>query len=278
MWKPLPSGAVVVNANESEELLRSLLFGVERTHRLIEDGVLPELRRIADALESRAPRATARPRAPASTSPSAAVVLQVRDALAAGRFDEADALYATLVRDHPDSDEARTLPGEIATARAELVDDLRAQIEASRSASDPDTVLSLHDALAPLLEPEALVELNLQLVRWMLGLIMRRMRSGTVRGDVVRLAARVADRFGATTEGASLKASLPMLRRSAGLCTKCGEPYAGLAESCPRCVAAAVATGENRSSAPSQPVDEADDEIDPADGEAESEFDPFRFE
>lgn len=120
------------------------------------------------------------------------------------------------------------------------VDDLRARLEASRSANDPDSVLNLRDELALHLAAEALAELDRELVGWLIRLIQRRLRAGTVRSDVVQLAARVADRFGATVEGASLRASLPTLRRSAGLCAVCGEPYTGLENRCPRCQAAAV--------------------------------------
>jgi hypothetical protein len=41
-----------------------------------------------------------------------------------------------------------------------------------------------------------------------------------------------------TVEGASLRASLPTLRRSAGLCPRCAQPYTGLANACPQCLAA----------------------------------------
>jgi hypothetical protein len=138
-------------------------------------------------------------------------------------------------------------PGSVPVA------ELRARLDASRSANDPDAVIALRDELARQLDVEALGILDREVVGWLIKLIQRRMRAGTVRTDVVLLAARVADRFGTTVEGASLRASLPTLRRSAGLCPVCGEPYAGLEDRCPRCQARAVAEAE-----PGAPDDEGD--------------------
>jgi hypothetical protein len=94
-----------------------------------------------------------------------------------------------------------------------------------------------------------------------MSLIQRRLRTGTIRADVVVLAARVAESFGGTTEGASIRASLPTLRRSAGLCPKCAEPYAGVGDACPKCLAASSApipTGSVEGEFPdgSEPEDE----------------------
>jgi hypothetical protein len=131
-------------------------------------------------------------------------------------------------------------------ASAASVDELRARLDASRSANDPESVLVLRDELAAQLPAEAIAELDREVVHWLILLIQRRMRTGTVRADVVHLADRVARRFGTTLEGASLRASLPTLRRSAGLCPSCGEPYTGLEDVCPTCQAArqASATAE----------------------------------
>jgi predicted amidophosphoribosyltransferase len=42
-----------------------------------------------------------------------------------------------------------------------------------------------------------------------------------------------------TPEGASLRASLPTLRRAAGLCARCARPYKGIADACPACLTGA---------------------------------------
>ena len=57
---------------------------------------------------------------------------------------------------------------------------------------------------------------------------------------MVQLAARFAESFAATVEGASVRASLPTLRRSVGLCPRCAQPYIGVADACPNCLKGAA--------------------------------------
>ena len=66
-----------------------------------------------------------------------------------------------------------------------------------------------------------------------MALIQKRMRQGAMTTDIALLATRVAAAFDATPEGASLRAALPTLRRSVGLCARCGQPYTGIADACP---------------------------------------------
>jgi hypothetical protein len=67
-------------------------------------------------------------------------------------------------------------------------------------------------------------------------LIHRRLRTGTIQSEVVQLASRFSEVFATTVEGASVRAALPTLRRSVGLCPRCSQPYAGVAEACPKCL------------------------------------------
>lgn len=116
--------------------------------------------------------------------------------------------------------------------------DLRARMAAARQVGDPNQVLDHRDELSPLLAESERRVLDKQTLAWLMTLLQKRLRSGTVRADVAELAGRAADRFGDTVEGASLRASLPVLRRAAGLCVRCGKPYAGVSESCGECSAA----------------------------------------
>ncbi len=86
-----------------------------------------------------------------------------------------------------------------------------------------------------------------------MGLLMRRMRTGSVGGDVARLADRIASEFPDSPEGASLKASLPTLRRSAGLCARCSQPYTGIEAACPECLAAPASAGPTLLPFPDEP-------------------------
>jgi hypothetical protein len=213
-------------------------------------GLLEALERIAVALE--------RPRGEATQ-----VVIRMpdsheaREAISGRDWSKAATLLEAMA-DHP---ERGRLGEELAAARAVVADDLRCQLSAAREVNDPERVLLIHDELAPLLTSGDLHEIQQESVKWFLKLIMRRMRTGTVRADVADLASRVADRFGSTLEGASLRASLPTLRRSAGLCPKCGAPYAGLGDSCPTCVMSAALK-----SIPDPPLEDDTEEDDTGNG------------
>ena len=145
-------------------------------------------------------------------------------------------------------------------------------IRAARQVNDATRVMELFRGLGPAFDPGRRGELERELSRWFLELIHRRLRGGRIQVDVVELATAVAETFPATVEGASLRASLPTLRRSVGLCPRCAQPYVGTAAACPRCLAGA--TGATPT-AEDLPDDEPDDAApprrepsgdDPADG------------
>ncbi len=206
-----------------------------RLTRMIESRIVPALDRIAVALER---RETARPDTNQSGSLDrrATGFAEIRLALTQRRWDDADALLENVLHEFPDDPEGNALQGELARSREQALDELRLRLDASRSVNDPIAVIALHEEMTVLLRGEARRELERDVVRWLIGALQRRMRSGTVRSDVVELATRVAERFGTTPEGASVRASLPTLRRSAGLCPRCGGPYAGIEEACPKCL------------------------------------------
>lgn len=129
---------------------------------------------------------------------------------------------------------------QAATAPPVTRESLLEQVAASRAANDPDTVLALHGQLITLMDGEERARLDRELMSWFMSLLMKRMRGGTVRTDVAVLAARLVERFPATSEGAALRASLPTLRRSAGLCPVCAEVYQGVEDACPDCLARAA--------------------------------------
>ncbi|CAN5910201.1 hypothetical protein BH23PLA1_BH23PLA1_42020 [soil metagenome] len=116
------------------------------------------------------------------------------------------------------------------------VEGLKARLEAARQVGDIEQILACRAALAEHLDRQDRQGIDRQVVGWLMALIHKRLRAGTVGPDLASLAARVAESFAETPEGASLRAALPTLRRSAGLCPRCAEPYTGVAEACPRCL------------------------------------------
>ena len=121
-------------------------------------------------------------------------------------------------------------------AKQGAVQTLRAKIDAAREVHDPERILDLRDLLTPLLPAEALRTLDRELASWCMGVIQKRLRTGTMSVDVATLAGRVAESLDTTIEGASLRAALPTLRRSAGLCARCAKPYTGIEDACPECL------------------------------------------
>jgi hypothetical protein len=136
--------------------------------------------------------------------------------------------------------ESRSLgqPTESGQARPATtgLQDRMAELKAAREVNDPTRVLELYHAVAPGLEAEPRRHLQSEVAEWFLTVIYRRLRTGKIQVDVVDLAARFAESFAATTQGASVLAALPMLRRSAGLCPRCAQPYIGTGQACPQCL------------------------------------------
>jgi hypothetical protein len=163
----------------------------------------------------------------------------IRRAIRAGDWNTAAALVEALSRDHADDSHVSPLAAEYQAAKEAALRDQTAQLDAARKVNDAERVLELHQAMVPLLEAEARASLEAELSQWFLRLIHKRLRTGKIQADVAVLAGRIADAFSRTVEGASLRASLPTLRRSAGLCPRCAQPYTGLVDACPDCLATA---------------------------------------
>ncbi len=197
-----------------------------RAVELIERHAVPTLGRIALALENLAP--------PSPSVPDDRPIAEARRAIAGARWALADRLVGAIVRDRP-GPEAANLLAELADSRERAVSGFRAQLDAARVAGEALRVVDLRDELTQHLRGEDLGALDRQLVRWLVGEVRRRVKTGPIRPDLAELAARVVDSFADTPEGATLRTSLPNLRRSAGLCVSCGRPHRGNPETCPRC-------------------------------------------
>lgn len=218
----------------SAELIDLLIDGADaawRTADLIELKMIPTLGRIANALE----------KAPGSRNTQGEtiepVATAVRRAIVERRWEQAERLIAALGDAGQSGSEGSILNNELEQARNRLIETHRQELEAGRAANDPDRVLEARDVLTLHLRGERLIELDRQLVRWLVGLLQSWVRSGRQPEATALLAARVAETFGDTAEGASLRAAVPNLRRKAGLCPRCARPFQGSGDVCPRCIA-----------------------------------------
>jgi hypothetical protein len=224
----ISTGAILIDAfaDQAEAAARSA--------NLIEQHAIPTLGRIAQALEKLS--LPEKPREPDPEDDETARSNQIaRQAIAAGRWAQAEKLVARFVKDHPGPDAAR-LFAELEDARNRAVEGLMVRLDKAKAAGDGLLAVEIRDALTEHLRGDRLAKLDRDLVRWLVGEIKRKVRSGSIKPEVATLASRVADSFADTPEGLALKGSIPNLRRSAGLCPRCARPYRGSDDACPRCL------------------------------------------
>jgi hypothetical protein len=176
------------------------------------------------------------PAASLAAGPRSAALAEFRITLKQEDWAQAESQIASFASTNPDDPVVVQLRDELKAAREAAALSLQARLEAAREANDTQRVLEIRENLAAVLDPEQLAPLDRPLARWFLDLIQKRLRQGAISVDVVVLATRVAAALDTTVEGASLRAALPTLRRSVGLCARCGNPYTGIADACPACL------------------------------------------
>ncbi len=114
---------------------------------------------------------------------------------------------------------------------------LREQLDQAEKAADGEAMLNARDRLSAYLDGTQLHQVDRRVAHWMATLLRAALVQGRAK-EVIGLAERVADAFGSTTpEGAQVRSSLPTLRRSAGLCPDCSQPYDVSLVRCPACEA-----------------------------------------
>jgi hypothetical protein len=206
----------------SEELLKQATVGVQ------------VLERINLTLGSRVEQL-----ASGSPSPSdrEGFLAGIEGATRSGQWADAAALLEAFGARFPEDPNLPGLTAQLDAGRRRAARDQMAQLEAARQVNDPTRVLELYQAVGPALELEQRTALERDLASWFLSLMHRRLRTGKIQPEVVALATQVAETFATTAAGASMRAALPTLRRSVGLCPRCAQPYAGIADACPKCLA-----------------------------------------
>jgi hypothetical protein len=253
--------------------LADLVRAVDRLGSLLEHRVAPALERIAASIGQPSP---VHDRAGAARQEA---LLALRLDLAASSLELAGSLIEAFAAAFPDAPELDDLRAEIETRRVDHTAALRRRVDAGREAGEPEEVLAARDELARHLDDDGLREIDAAVLTWLVGLIQARMRSGTVGLDVAQWAGEVVARYGDSREGQALHASLPILRRCAGLCARCGEPYRGIEAACPRCLhAAAAVTAAQMSDDPGSSREPDPDEEDAADPESWDEAAGFGYE
>ncbi len=224
---------------------------------------LSELSRIAVALEQIAtefqnPPRFVQPPEPASDFRRQSIA-RFEQALTGGDLSLALTSLETHIAEFP-QDDVSHLRSQFAAARSREINKQTALLDAARQVNDPDRVIEVFSALKAMLEDDSRQALERELARWFLSLVHRRLRSGTIQPDVVTLAQKVSDNFGSTVEGASLRAALPTMRRSVGLCPRCAQPYVGAADACPRCLTAPSTPNSHPQAANLDDPEDEDDE------------------
>jgi len=164
------------------------------------------------------------------------LLAEIQRATRASQWAEAQSLLRAFAAEYPDDSRQAVLEAELEKARHSANQQHLAKLEAARDVNDPEGVLENYQMLIGSLQADARAALDRDLAKWFLALIHRRLRTTKIQPDVVRLASRFAEAFASTVEGASVRAALPTLRRSVGLCPRCGSSYAGIGDACPKCL------------------------------------------
>jgi hypothetical protein len=126
-------------------------------------------------------------------------------------------------------------PNQSAPAADMGIKGLKADLASARSSGRPVRVFELRDALTQHLRGESLHALDCDLAIWLLNVVERRVQAGTVDVEVAGWVSRALDSLGEMPEAAPLRVALPALRRSAGLCQKCGRRVRGPEPLCVDC-------------------------------------------
>jgi hypothetical protein len=206
--------------------------------------LIAELARVATALE-REVEQPRRPFVPTESVDPAAIdrarrLADIERATRAESWDEAESLIADFEEMYPGDTALAGIQESLGAGRRRSLDGKLAELDAARQVNDPGRVIELYLGVVASLEVDHRGSLERDLAKWFLGLIHRRLRTGKIEPDVVALATQVADTFAATVEGASMRAALPTLRRSVGLCPRCAQPYTGTGDACPACLGGAL--------------------------------------
>jgi hypothetical protein len=233
----------------------------EKTADLVERQLVPGVLRMCQLLEKTndSMAGLASPSVPSTatlpTSESRLKALDaVRDAVRRESWDQARHLASAFVAEFPDAPEAKDLTGQVAAASARKLQSLREQLDQAERANDCEGVLNLRDRLSAFVNGTELYQVDRRVAHWVARYLRESLAGGRAK-EVIHLAERVVEAVGDTTqEGAQIRASLPTLRRSAGLCAECGQPSDVRLARCPACERKRVTAKATATKAVAPPV------------------------
>lgn len=157
--------------------------------------------------------------------------------VAAGPWLEAHQRVQDIQERFPDDPRAPALAAALDARRKRDAAELRALLDESQTGKNPDLVLDLRDRLSKLLDETVAADLDRQVARWCTVHLRESLADGRA-SDTIETVERVVRTFGDTINDViQLRAALPMLRRGAGRCPDCGEPYDVRLARCVECAA-----------------------------------------
>jgi hypothetical protein len=201
----------------------------EKTADLMERQLVPGIIRVCHLLEkTNEAIAGMTPSPPAGNSASLEArqkaIDAVRDSIQRESWEQARQLATAFADQFKGTAEAKDLMGQVEGAVTRKVQSLRDQLHEAELAHDCESLLNVRDRLSGYLHGTELYQVDRRVAHWFANYVRDALVAGKAQ-DVVQLAERVVDMVGDTTpEGAQIRASLPTLRRNAGLCPDCGLP------------------------------------------------------
>jgi hypothetical protein len=216
----------------------------EKTADLVERQLVPGVLRIGQLIEktneSLAGATAMKSSALAGSAASEArqrAIDSVRDAVRRESWDQARRIAGEFAERFPEAADAKDLCAQVEAALARKVQSLRDQLDQVERAGDCEGLLNIRDRLSAYLDGTELYQVDRRVAHWTAKYLRDALVAGKAK-EVVHLAERIVDAVGDTTqEGAQVRASLPTLRRSAGLCPECGQPNDVRLVRCPACEA-----------------------------------------
>jgi len=204
----------------------------EKTANLMERQLVPGILRMCQLLEKTGESTAALNATPplltgklGSSEECQKAIEAVQELVRHESWNQAKRQAAAVAERFPDSTEAKGLLARVEAEYGRRVQGLRELLDEAVRANDAEAILNSRDRLSGYLAGSEFEQLDRRVARVVASYLREALAEGKAR-EIVHLAERVVDVLGdSTSEGAQVRAALPTLRRSAGLCPECGEPY-----------------------------------------------------